>query len=77
MSILGWIAYIIITFVFVVGMYFIYLRARRDQLDLRNILSRRVSPISMHVPTANVVILVAVPVDSFEENLEIANAYVT
>lgn len=77
MSVLGWIVYIIITVVFVVGMYFIYLRARRDQLDLRNLLSRRVSPISMQVPTANVVILVAVPVDSFEENLEIANAYVT
>lgn len=68
MFVLEGVTYGIVAAVFLTGMYFICLRVRRDQREIRDLL--RVTPL----PTANIVMIVAVPVHALEEGIEVAHA---
>ena len=69
MFVLEGVTYGIVAAVFLTGMYFICLRVRRDQREIRDLL-RAPAP----MPTASAVMIVAVPVHALEEGIEVAHA---
>lgn len=70
MFVLTVLTYAVVGVVFVIGMYLICLRVRRDRREIRMLLSPRVAP----TPVATVVMIVAVPVHALEEGVEVAHA---
>ncbi|MBD53146.1 MAG: hypothetical protein CL450_07635 [Acidimicrobiaceae bacterium] len=69
MFVLEGVTYGIVAAVCMSGMYFICLRMRRDQREIRDLL-RTTTPL----PTASIVMIVAVPVHALEEGIEVAHA---
>ena len=77
--VLSWWLFSIGVFVFLLSMCFICIRIYKDRQEIKKLLSPSVIPvsrISLQIPMATSVVLVATPVNVIENGLEIANSQI-